>query len=258
MYLDWLSENTNKNLPDSTATIISTNSSTHHLNWYNYERSVGNNSSTENQNFKYIEHLEADNSAFHRNKALLLALQSQSSSASSSSHRLKPSYDTKSPKFIKQKIKIQLNTSDSSSGISSFTSNSSMPPIPSHNKLDYNQEKLEVVSSKGVKFESTSSNKLKSLSHHKNFNTITTKINNYLQNQMGGMYSSSNNSTPLLTISHNQQPIKPILKSHNSNDYYYVNGSTIQNRRGSVLSVSSNNSSEKIIHLFLVVYLRPI
>ena len=245
MYLDWL--NGNNTAKQAQSSNFEDDFKTHHqLNWYNYEKSLSRNRliTQTTSSFGYAKNPPVLNSKFVN----------RASTNMSSINQLPNPYNVRLQKPLNDK-KLDKNyfnsLSDSTNGVNSASINSFSPSedVYSNSMNKKSQVKLPTsinqitILSKGVKFDHVAQSlnnrglSLKQVDQNDLYYPQSSNglsINNLLS-QLNNSGSSSNNSTPLLGLSH---PIKPILKS-SQNDYHM--------RRESVISVGSNPSSDKSV-----------
>ena len=236
MYLDWLAENSSiENLLNHANERGSKKHSDPQLNWYQYEKTHIN-----SNNKNYSKYLESLNSSRHHRATDGPTLVSHSSF----SHHI-----------CKNQNGNTLTKNRPITNLSTVNSDYMIPHL-----VDKSEDSLG-KSNKGVKFDKV---------NNKESNYFNTKFNSHakIENRMNGESSptnnnaneifypaitsflsqlnnshSSNNSTPLaMSFSLQTQPKKPILKSYQSSEY---SNSLFNQRRGSVLSIGSDQSSGK-------------
>ncbi len=236
MYLDWLAENSSvENLLNNGNERGSRkrNSNDPQLNWYQYERTHIN---SNNKNyFKYLESLKSSNNYVQPTGAKLV-------SHSSFGH-------------VGKNVMGKNLSNRPITNLSSLNSDYMPHLVDSHDEDIYTLGNK----SKGVKFDKTNSNPFnpKANGNIENRNSVSRKkpvspttghsndifypaITSFLS-QLNTSHSS-NNSTPLAMFSLQTHPKKPILKSSQGSEY---SNSVLNQRRGSVLSIESDQSSGK-------------
>jgi hypothetical protein len=248
MYLDWLNGN-NTAAKQAQSSNFEDDFKTHHqLNWYNYEKSLSRNRliTQTTSSFGYAKNPPVLSSKFVN----------RASTNMSSINQLPNPYNVRLQRPLNEKKldKSYFNSlSDSTNGVNSASINSfspsedvygnSMTNKKSQAKLPTSINQITILS-KGVKFDHVAQSltnrglSLKQVDQNDLYYPQSSNglsINNLLSQLNNSGSSSSNNSTPLLGLSH---PIKPILKS-SQNDYHM--------RRESVISVGSNPSSDKSV-----------
>jgi hypothetical protein len=236
MYLDWLAENSSvENLMNNGNERGSRkrNSNDPQLNWYQYERTHIN---SNNKNyFKYLESLKNSNN--YAQQPLGAKLVSHSS------------FGHVSTNLMGKNLSNRPITN-----LSSLNSDY-MPQLGDTHEDIYSLSNK----SKGVKFDKTNANPFNpkangnfenrnNLSRKKTMSPTTGHSNDIFYPAITSFLSqlntshSSNNSTPLAMFSLQTHPKKPILKSSQSSEY---SNSILNQRRGSVLSIGSDQSSGK-------------